>query len=597
MRRTTDKPEVFDTAGRYLAAGLSVIPIRPDGSKAPALKWEQFQRQRPTGADLARWFGNGHAHGVAVVGGTVSGNAQVFDFDVDAARVFPAFCALVEAEAPGLVGRLPQVRTPRNADGRHLAFRTESPPPGNQKLAMGPDPNDAGKLKALIETRGEGGYWLAPGCPAACHPAGRTYDHVAGPPLDQLPTITDAEAEVLYRAARSFDRSEQEETGAAEFGPLLGDASPGAAFNRRGPDWAKLLDGWALDRASGPVRYWRRPGKDKGWSATTGYCVGKDGGDLFAVFSTNAPPFPGPSPGRNCSTHSKFAVYAMLRHGGDFKAAAKDLKRQGYGAKPKPAPEQPPPDGGGQQTAPAENSPQAVIRLYWMKRYAFTHKEGTALWSDAEGREVKAGELLSGASSQLLAQLTEADGADVHCKGEVAVAKMPAFFKKWAPTALQDLLLDLRAEADADEYSEQKAGEFCRQVRAALVGHVTIGEIVNDQGEDGTHTERAPLIDFAQRFAPSNGKRWGDVRGYRLWSKVDGGSLRVVLMADLFHQLRSPLAAKFGDKKIAILGRRYGVFTEDLVKIGGGVARALELTPAFLNQVLRPVDNAKEPAA
>ena len=51
---------------------------------------------------------------------------------------------------------------------------------------------ETGKLKpkTIIETRGEGGYFLAPGCPAACHETGRLYEHLAGPPLTEVPTIT-----------------------------------------------------------------------------------------------------------------------------------------------------------------------------------------------------------------------------------------------------------------------------------------------------------------------------------------------------------------------------------------------------------------------
>jgi putative DNA primase/helicase len=83
----------------------------------------------------------------------------------------------------------------------------------------------------------------------------------------------------------------------------------------------------------GDKTLWRRPGKDgRGWSATTGHCAAKDGGaDLLAVFSSNAHPFEGPSGGRLCSCYGKFRAYALLKHGGDFKAAARELGRQGYG--------------------------------------------------------------------------------------------------------------------------------------------------------------------------------------------------------------------------------------------------------------------------
>jgi hypothetical protein len=111
---------------------------------------------------------------------------------------------------------------------------------------------------------------------------------------------------------------------------------PGDDFNLRGPDWKELLDGWECVGQTGTERSWRRPGKDEGQSATAGHCKKGDGAELFYVFTSNAPPFTQGEP------YTKFAVYALLRHGGDFGAAARDLAAQGYGA-PR-APSAPPAD-------------------------------------------------------------------------------------------------------------------------------------------------------------------------------------------------------------------------------------------------------------
>src|SRR5262249_14403625 len=109
---------------------------------------------------------------------------------------------------------------------------------------------------------------------------------------------------------------------------------PGDDFERRGPGWDDILTphGWERAGGRGDVVYWRRPGKDApGISATTGYCKGTDGADLLAVFSSNAHPFEGPSGTKPCTCYGKFAAYALLNHGGDFKAAARELAREGYG--------------------------------------------------------------------------------------------------------------------------------------------------------------------------------------------------------------------------------------------------------------------------
>jgi hypothetical protein len=156
----------LDHAERYRALGLSVIPVRPDGSKAPALdSWREYQRRLPTGEELLRWFGGDSPCGIAVVCGRVSGGLEVLDFETDAA--YREWAVLVEAEVPGLLDTLPRARTPRG--GRHVYLRTPNPG-GNRKLARAEDGT------TVIEVRGQGGYVLAPGSPSGCHPDGGVYE-------------------------------------------------------------------------------------------------------------------------------------------------------------------------------------------------------------------------------------------------------------------------------------------------------------------------------------------------------------------------------------------------------------------------------------
>ncbi|RPI29821.1 MAG: hypothetical protein EHM61_00315 [Acidobacteria bacterium] len=54
----------------------------------------------------------------------------------------------------------------------HLYYRADGVA-GNQRLAFRRASEDAAKV--LIETRGEGGYVIAPGSPPACHPSGKSY--------------------------------------------------------------------------------------------------------------------------------------------------------------------------------------------------------------------------------------------------------------------------------------------------------------------------------------------------------------------------------------------------------------------------------------
>jgi putative DNA primase/helicase len=112
-------------------------------------------------------------------------------------------------------------------------------------------------------------------------------------------------------------------------GPAVGGRHEGRAgddFNERA-DWADILQplGAVLHHESGGERYWTRPGKDRrdGPSATTGYA---DDADRLKVFSTHWPPF------ADGEVYTKFGAYALLNHGGDHQAAARELSRRGYGS-------------------------------------------------------------------------------------------------------------------------------------------------------------------------------------------------------------------------------------------------------------------------
>jgi len=98
---------------------------------------------------------------------------------------------------------------------------------------------------------------------------------------------------------------------------------PGEDFNQRA-DWRRnVLEpaGWTFVYQRGGVSHWRRPGKQHGVSATTNYA----GVDLFVCFSTS-------TTFETEAGYSKWRVYAILNHGGDFTAAARELAAQGYGA-------------------------------------------------------------------------------------------------------------------------------------------------------------------------------------------------------------------------------------------------------------------------
>src|SRR5262249_45241058 len=127
----------LQAARAYVGAGISVVPIKRDGSKLPLIEWGVLQERLPAEEELTRWFDRSDPAGIATVGGLVSGGLELIDFDKQAATVYPEWRDLVEDECPGLMDRLSVVRTPREpAGGYHVRYRcTEVTVCGNMKLA------------------------------------------------------------------------------------------------------------------------------------------------------------------------------------------------------------------------------------------------------------------------------------------------------------------------------------------------------------------------------------------------------------------------------------------------------------------------------
>ena len=306
---TVPKTKTYSAALMYLDAQISILPVKSDGSKAPALPvWKPLQSQPFTTAQAGEYFANGN--GIGVIGGAVSGGFNPLDFDE------PGLCDLFEAACAdhglgGLVFSLPRIETP--SGGSHLYLRCEAGARPNEVLARSAD------SKKRIETRGEGGYVVAP--PSAGYKVLRGRPH-------EIPTLSGEERGALWAVASLFNDYIEEQAIAPEPAQAGGEGTrPGDDYNQRG-DVETLLQkhGWKLLTRSGGRGLWRRPGKDKGISATSNYA---DRG-LFYPFSTSAAPFEAKK------GYKGFSVYAMLEHNGDFAAAARELGRQGYGQPPRP---------------------------------------------------------------------------------------------------------------------------------------------------------------------------------------------------------------------------------------------------------------------
>lgn len=302
-------------------AGLAIWVPKEDGTKTPdTARWKQFQSERPD-AETLRTLYAVPRDGVGVFTGAVSGNLEGFEFDdVDAYQVFKDTAEasylddLVERIEAGYLERSP-------GGGYHWLYRC-SEIGGNTTLAARPYVDDDGKPKVqpLIQTRGEGGWLVLAPSGGRVHPTGNAYELLRGG-VETIATITADERRELWRIAASLDEIPRDEyRPPAEPAPIDG-TRPGDDFNRQAR-WDDILipAGWTFVRRRGDVSYWRRPDKDRGISATTNY----GGFDLLYVF-TSSTPF------RADAGYSKFRAYAVLEHGSDWAAAARELGKKGYG--------------------------------------------------------------------------------------------------------------------------------------------------------------------------------------------------------------------------------------------------------------------------
>lgn len=247
------------------------------------------------------------AFGIGLICGSVSGNLECIDIDNhfgDAKDVISRFINTPEVNVIYKKHNFP-VESTMNG-GYHIIYRCDETLTGNTKLARRPKWNETTNRfepDAIIETRGEGGYFIAD--PTEGY-------RVVKNDLSVIPVITKPERSLLFDIARSFntwtDREMKDKNEDKD--------KPGDIYNnkRESINDARnclLGAGWVEVRPG----IWRRPGKRDGISATFGQVA--EG--VFYNFSSSAYPFE-PNAG-----YKPFQVVALLKYNGDFSAFAKEL--------------------------------------------------------------------------------------------------------------------------------------------------------------------------------------------------------------------------------------------------------------------------------
>lgn len=286
---------------------LSIIPIASK-KKSPHHvlgKTHMLLNRRATAAEVEDWV-NAKVTSFAVAGGSVSGNLVTLDFDEKHLfGLYDSWYNKLSDDQKIWVDKC-QKNSTRNK-GTHLRYRTETSQP-TVKLARRVEYNKESEKEEIVtiaETRGENAYALIPPTDG--------YINLQGS-LDSLPLLPDEIHEELIDILRTFNEVYDEPEPVHEWKTLNSYSSerPGDRMNNNAT-WEEILEphGWKKDGAN----YWIRPGKDTkdGISATTDY----EGIPMFYVFSTSAAPF------KENTGYSKFHVYTLLNHSGNFSEAAK----------------------------------------------------------------------------------------------------------------------------------------------------------------------------------------------------------------------------------------------------------------------------------
>jgi hypothetical protein len=282
-------------------ARLSLIPIT-EGEKRPhailGAKHDLFGR-RATSEEAQRWIDAG-VTSWAVANGAVSNNLATLDFDEKHYEgLYDRWYERLSEEQKAILATT-VISTTRNK-GHHVRYFTETSQPTIKLSRSVVD----GKVETTSEVRGEGSYALVPPSDG--------YEFIQGD-LDGIPLVTDEMHEAFIDILRTFNEIEDEPATEYEYKATdvtVGDR-PGDRFNANAT-WEEILAPHEWVNVSG--NQWRRPGKEagEGISATTDH----NGVPMLYVFSSAAIPF------AQNKGYSKFHAFALLNHGGDFKAAAR----------------------------------------------------------------------------------------------------------------------------------------------------------------------------------------------------------------------------------------------------------------------------------
>jgi len=318
---------MIEIAKEYYQSGLSIIPIGE--KKLPIGSWKRNQTEliEPSFSSCV---------GIGIVCGKVSGGLECIDIDTKydlTGKLFENYKNLVKEIDKNLLKKLVVQSTP--SGGYHFVYKCETIE-GNKKLAnrhtttaekaetyaneiakgvseeiaRKAEKND--KVRVLVETRGEGGYFMiAPS---------EGYKVIYGD-LKQISILSALERETLLVCARTLNEVfEAAIVNKTHQKTISENLSPFEDWNNRGDVLNFLeMEGWTLKLKNGAKNLLLRPAGTGMWSADW-----NEEKRIFYVFTSS-------SEFEQNKGYNPTQVLAKLKFNDDFSECARWLLKEGYG--------------------------------------------------------------------------------------------------------------------------------------------------------------------------------------------------------------------------------------------------------------------------